>query len=368
MSVDAHTNFAYSTVATAPSPAISGTTLTVASGAGAKFPAAPFNCTVWPVGAQPIYTTVDTTTAEIIRVTSKGSGDNWTISRNQEDGNTTNRTIIIGDQIAATITKKTLTDAETKLGVSTGGNTGGSTGVLYGPSFVLVGSNNITLSQSTDANSNITVTIQDSIETATMWFPYNEAVNVAGVHSNQSLQITPVPTPQRAGGVVGIDRLALPMYFTNTSNVTGTATVSFWYGLYTKTASSISLWGSTSRSESISYSGNDASSLSKRGIRLFTIGWTTTIPDDRYYVGIVSRTATAGGAATMSQILLSQLNSNYSGLLNAATTATAQWPLGFGYYSATTAGIPSSIAFSQIQGSGSMAARAPSWFAISGTV
>jgi hypothetical protein len=108
---DAHKNFAYSTVATAPSPATTGTTLTVAAGQGVLFPVAPFNCTVWPTGSQPISTASNATTAEIIRVTNKGTGDNWTIQRLQESL-TTPRTIIVGDQIAASITAKTLTDIE----------------------------------------------------------------------------------------------------------------------------------------------------------------------------------------------------------------------------------------------------------------
>lgn len=104
---DQHSNFAYSTVATAPSPAPSGTTLTVATGDGALFPLAPFNVTVWPGpgGVQP--TSVN---AEIVRVTSKGAGDNWTISRTQES--TSARSIVVGDQISATLTARTLADAE----------------------------------------------------------------------------------------------------------------------------------------------------------------------------------------------------------------------------------------------------------------
>lgn len=101
---DAHKNFAYSTVATAPSPADTGTSLVVQTGDGAKFPMPPFNTTVWPVGAQP-----STTNAEIVRVTAI-SGDTLTITRTQES--TTARAILVGDQIAATITAKTLTDAE----------------------------------------------------------------------------------------------------------------------------------------------------------------------------------------------------------------------------------------------------------------
>jgi hypothetical protein len=61
---DAHKNFAYSTIATAPSPAVSGTSLVVASGQGTLFPTPPFNATVWPSNAQPT-----SFNAEIVRVT-----------------------------------------------------------------------------------------------------------------------------------------------------------------------------------------------------------------------------------------------------------------------------------------------------------
>lgn len=104
MSFDAHKNFAYSTVATAPSPATSGTSLVVAAGDGAKFPAAPFNATIWPTSSQPT-----TANAEIVTVTAV-STDTLTITRAQEG--TVARTVIVGDQISATITAKTLTDVE----------------------------------------------------------------------------------------------------------------------------------------------------------------------------------------------------------------------------------------------------------------
>lgn len=101
---DAHKNFAYSLVATAPSPATSGTSLVVSSGDGAKFPTPPFNATIWPIGLQPT-----TSNAEIVRVTNI-STDTLTITRTQESSSA--RSVIIGDQIAATITVKTLTDVE----------------------------------------------------------------------------------------------------------------------------------------------------------------------------------------------------------------------------------------------------------------
>ncbi len=107
MGYDAHKNLAYSTLATAPSPATSGTSLVVQSGDGALFPAVPFNATVWVAGSQPLVTN-----AEIVRVTAI-SGDTFTIVRAQEG--TSARTVLVGDQIAATITAKTLTDVETAI-------------------------------------------------------------------------------------------------------------------------------------------------------------------------------------------------------------------------------------------------------------
>lgn len=94
--VDALANFANSTVATAPSPATSGTSLVVASGAGALFPVAPFWATIWPTGVQPT-----AANAEIVRVTAV-STDTFTITRAQ-DGSTA-RSVVVTDQIAQTVT------------------------------------------------------------------------------------------------------------------------------------------------------------------------------------------------------------------------------------------------------------------------
>jgi hypothetical protein len=108
---DSHKNFAYSTVATAPSPASSGTSLVVAAGDGTKFPAVPFNVTIWPAATQPT-----TTNAEVARCTAI-STDTLTITRAQESSSA--RTVVVGDQIAATVTAKTLTDAENSLATDT---------------------------------------------------------------------------------------------------------------------------------------------------------------------------------------------------------------------------------------------------------
>lgn len=95
-------NFAITTVSVAPSPADTGTSLTVATSAGELFPEVPFNVTVWPTGEIPL-----STNAEIVTVTNR-VGDVFTIERQKESSSS--RSILVGDQIAATITAKTAHD------------------------------------------------------------------------------------------------------------------------------------------------------------------------------------------------------------------------------------------------------------------
>src|SRR5581483_6872319 len=105
MAFDAHVNFGYTTVLTPPSPATSGTSLTLAAGGGALMPTAPFNAVVWPASVQPL-----STNAEIVRVTAI-AGDTLTITRAQEGS--TAQGIQAGYQFMDGITVKDLTDVQT---------------------------------------------------------------------------------------------------------------------------------------------------------------------------------------------------------------------------------------------------------------
>jgi len=104
MAFDAHANLAVAVVVTPPAPADTGLSLTVSAGEGARFPAAPFNATVWPATAAP-----GPANAEIVRVTAR-TGDTLTITRAQEG--TPARAIAAGNLISATITAKAVTDLE----------------------------------------------------------------------------------------------------------------------------------------------------------------------------------------------------------------------------------------------------------------
>lgn len=107
MAFQNHINFGYSLVATAPSPATSGTSITVTLGGGALFPTPPFNATIWPASVQPLASNV-----EIVTVTAI-STDTLTIVRGQESS--TPQSILVGFQFANTITAKVITDIENSI-------------------------------------------------------------------------------------------------------------------------------------------------------------------------------------------------------------------------------------------------------------
>ena len=111
MSFDPHTNLGISTVATAPSPASSGTSLTVTTGHGSRFSATgtglAFNCLVWPANQLP-----DPSNSEVVRVTTR-AGDVFTIVRAQESSSA--RAIVVGDNIMQVASAKTFTDIETSI-------------------------------------------------------------------------------------------------------------------------------------------------------------------------------------------------------------------------------------------------------------
>jgi len=135
---DAHKNFAVTQVLTAPSPAISGTSLVVSTGGGALFPAAPFNCVVYPSATYPL-----NTSAEIVRVTSI-VGDTLTIVRAQEGSSA--RTIIAGDTIGNVTSAKVFTDIENAINAlpqSAIQSVSIGTNAASGPTIVFSNSNNV---------------------------------------------------------------------------------------------------------------------------------------------------------------------------------------------------------------------------------
>lgn len=110
MRFDPHLNWRRSTVAGAPSPATSGTALTLATGEGTLFPATSagsnsYNLLVWPASVLPTRTN-----AELIRVVTRATDVLSVVTRAQEGS--TAQSIAVGWQVALVPSAKTFEDIE----------------------------------------------------------------------------------------------------------------------------------------------------------------------------------------------------------------------------------------------------------------
>lgn len=149
--MDNHPLGAVSTIATAPSPATTGTSLVLASGDGTYFPdpatVGAYNAVVCALGSLP-----NKSQLEVIRITAKSS-DTLTITRAQEGSSA--RTIVVGDLIYVAITPKVFTDIEvvtnlefayqnfTSIVTLTSATESSGTLVVTAPSFTVDGSTKV---------------------------------------------------------------------------------------------------------------------------------------------------------------------------------------------------------------------------------
>lgn len=309
---DSHKNFAYSTVATAPSPASTGTSLEVTAGHGTRFPTAPFNATVWPAGEQPT-----STNAEIVRVTNI-STDTFTITREQEDTRT--RTIIVGDQIAASITNHTLVEAENIMSrwspyilgsAGTGVQTLASnytaqtgTGSLY--VFPVTARNNVNFAH-------IVLVNQLSMVTSATGAISNTYVSKFGLYSMNGNTLSLITSNSFSIGVT-LQRVSLSMYYPTSTHSNGYSYGSFAFGRNLTTSGEISSYISGSRAVGLNFN---------RIVRL---------DEGIYWVGIMSQRSTANSSTFgLSNVgivgqIINQFNSvgSVSGM-NPLGVAATQW-------------------------------------------
>lgn len=146
-------NFAYTTVATAPSPALSGTSITLVDATDFPDPVGiGYEVVIYPTGAQPL-----SSNAEIALATAK-VGNVLTITRAQ--AGTVARTILVGDQIHAGITARHLDDIEAAIP---------STAGLISAINLSAGTTSNNLSKLTFSDSNgISFGLSGSVVTATV--------------------------------------------------------------------------------------------------------------------------------------------------------------------------------------------------------
>jgi hypothetical protein len=255
------------------------------------------------------------------------------------------------------------------LGNNTAGNTTatGSTIGWSGVNLTFSGTNNSQVVVSAPATSSLYgvapisissngSTISVSYVAATQsggYFPYADVELVGAQQGNGTVMFDPERMPN-----VQFDRLLLPIIFTGATNSTASVTASFYVGFYTKNASTLSLLTSSSSSTAFTHSGTAAGSWSLHsGMRLFSIPMTYTLLENTYWIAHMSRTTTGGGNASLSGMHITNIASNFVGMFGASHNTTMQMTLGQGVYSATSAALPGSVAFSQIRGSDSIAMR-----------
>jgi len=231
-------------------------------------------------------------------------------------------------------------------------------------------SNNVSQLVFSNAN-NISFGLNGSTITATadmggaFTYPYfnpNDAyLQTVTTMGSNTLMFQPFQTPN-----VQFDRLVIPVYLTY-STANASATVSFYWGAYTRNGSTLSLLTDVSTVLTGQFSFSTANSTIYRGIRLWTTGITNTLTEGQYYVGMMSRITTAGSSISFSNLVVSQQNSAFSGIFGQVTNATDQYTRGLGRFSTTTANLPSSVAISDIQGAQAAYIRPPLFYVVSQT-
>jgi hypothetical protein len=184
--------------------------------------------------------------------------------------------------------------------------------------------------------------------------PYGDLVMVAGQAGQGTLQLNPNIFPD-----ITFDRILMPINNTNSSNSSGSHTLSFWIGIYTMNVSTLSLLTSNSVSYALTHSGTVGSYSLYSGMRHVSMPMSTSLSEGRYFIGILSRTTSGGANGSYSQMLVSNLNSNFLGFFGSSHNTTMQFQPGLGVYSATTSGMPNAISISQVRGSDSAGFRPP---------
>jgi len=255
------------------------------------------------------------------------------------------------------------------LGALTVGFSNGSVQLSAPATSSISGTGQVSISVN---GSTISIGVPAQVTNTDFFAPY-EDIQLAPAQIGQgSLIVDPQPFPN-----VQFDRILFPIYNTNSSISSGSHTLSFYVGLYSRNGSTLSLMGSTSLSTALTHSGTVGSYSLYSGMRGFTVGSTTTLSSGNYWMGFVSRTSSAGADGSYSNMALnngfftdSLLSGtlSYGGYFGSAVNSTNQLVLGQGFYSATTSGMPASIAFSQINGTASNAGNMQGMLFASSTV
>lgn len=284
-------------------------------------------------------------------------------------------------------------------GVSTGGNTLGSTGTVSTGNFVLVGSNGITLSQSTGAaGSAATITLLGPQRTiSNLAIQPFAAAGIPFAQSSISLgQNSLYVYPFQLEDHLTVDHVKMPVLLTNSSTAVASIQKGYTYrfGLFTRVNDTqISQLYSTSYTMACSHNSNaswmlsiitaiqnstsyntlSASSAglnlsaSLHGPRELIMPMSTLLTPGEYWAAILASTSTVGGAGAIlniSNLAVALQTYNRPGLSTATSNRAFYNANGMGVYSVTTGAMPASINMTQIN----LAGTQPILFLGSGTV
>jgi hypothetical protein len=131
-------------------------------------------------------------------------------------------------------------------------------------------------------------------------------------------------------------------------------TLSAFLGLYTRNASTLSLASSGSQSYSFSLQSAIANVSLFAGLRNVSLPIAVNAAWGDLWIAVMTQTASANTAGfTASNMMYAGPNNTFAGLLGAGSNATQQLMLGYGVFSASSAALPASMAFSALNGSAS---------------
>lgn len=277
------------------------------------------------------------------------------------------------------------------FGASNTGNTTGNTGISTGIDWVIAGTNNITVSESTTAGGPNTIWLSGVGASAGLAAVYDGAnsissgtirvTNANGVSftiNGQTLSgsVTTQPTMsnwmpwpfyQTGGNVLGQGSLLFnPMTvdspitativnhlinckMTTNAGSTQQITVSLWLGIYTRNVSTLSTVSSGSTNFQVTNgSNNSVGSLS--GLRALGVAFNVNMTPGEYYLGLVSSSASASnGTINPINVGMGGFLTAYSGAFGAASAVSAQPTPGMGLYSLTAYSMPNTVAFGDLK-------------------
>ncbi len=242
------------------------------------------------------------------------------------------------------------------MGVSTGGNTAGDTGVT-GSRVVLVGMSGVSLSQTTDANgATISVLAPQHVGDDFVRLPAQSASAVAGVAGSNTL----FPLKYDDGPMdfaISANTIRMFVSIAGSSNRSSAGSTTFRLGVFTNNAGTLSLLNSGSMSYGHTLASSNVSTMwnGVKQIDFESSAWSAqpVFSEGREYYLLLQYTSSSQ-SNPMSVMGMSN-NTVYSGTLGASTWATtggnkpADW---MGMFNATTTAMPVSIQKSQVSVTG----------------